>query len=398
MLYERNSQYKRSSERSTIRVERINQTFIDMKKYIKFFLWGLLALIVVMTFTYLIRKNSTPETQYQIEEVNPSDSIVKKLVLTGTIVPRDEVAIKPQIPGIISEILCEPGDEVQVGDIIARLSVRPEIMQISQAEQSISQARINLEQAKQAYDRDKKLYEGQMLSAEEFERSKSAYELRQIELRSAEESLMIIRKGIGRSNAQESPTLIRATVAGKILAIPVKVGSSVIQANNFNEGTTIATIADMRNLLFRGEADETEVGKLLVGQSMSISIGAMGSGRYDASLEYISPQGSSTGGVTLFEVKGRLVNLSDSVIMKLRAGYSANAEIIIMREGGVMTIPESCVSYRADSAFVQLVTSEHPLETTEQFVRLGTSDGTKIIVKEGLKAGDKLRGNPIINL
>lgn len=368
-----------------------------MKKFFKIALWALLALTVVLTFSYLWRQNSTPETRYEIEEPKLSDSIVKKLVLAGTIMPRNEVAIKPRIPGIIAEILCKPGDEVKVGDIIARLAVRPEIMQISNAEQSIRQARLNLEQAKQVFERDQKLHEQSIVSAEEFERSKTNYEMRRNELRSAEESLMIIRKGIGLSNVQESPTLIRATVSGKILSIPVKVGSSVIQANNFNEGTTIASIANMRDLLFRGDADETEVGKLSVGQEMLLSIGAMGEGRHAARLEYISPQGTPSGGATLFEVKGQLLNLPDSLISQLRAGYSANAEIIIVRETGVMTIPETCVSYRSDSTFVQVVTSQEPFTSEERYVRLGTSDGSKVVVKEGLKQGERLRGNQIFN-
>lgn len=368
-----------------------------MKKVIKWVLWILFALAVISTFAYLWRKGQTPPIAYETVTVHEGDSIRKTIVLTGSIVPRDEVAIKPQVAGIISEVLVVPGQEVKVGDIIARISVVPEMMQISNAETSVRQAEISHDRLRAVYERDQQLLERGVLAREEYERSRAEYENARAQLSNAREALEITRKGTSTRLSRESSTQVRATIQGKVLSVPVKVGSSVIQANTFNEGTTIATIANMHDLIFKGNADETEVGKLAPGQSMIISLGALPDLRLNAVVEHIAPQGTVEQSATLFEIKGALTALSPETIDLLRAGYSANAEITTASALGVLSLPEACVSYRGDSTFVQIVTSEDPLTTQERAVTTGLSDGSKIEIRSGLKAGERVRGNQKIN-
>lgn len=367
-----------------------------MKKFIKWLLGAIFALAVIITFVYLWRRGQGDPLSYQIETARAGDTIRRHLVLTGSIVPRDEVAIKPQIAGIISEILVNPGDEVATGDIIARIAVVPEMMQSNNAEAQFAQTRVEHERIKAVHQRNQGLYDQGLISAEEYEKSKADYETSKLQLASTEDALLIIRKGVSARSSKESTTLVRATRSGKVLSVPVKVGSSVIQANNFNEGTTIATIANMSDLIFLGNADETEVGKLALGQSMEISLGALPNQKFEAEVEYISPQGKASQAATLFEVKGAMKNLNSELIALFRSGYSANAKITTSRADNVITIPESCLSYRGDSTFVQIVTQENPLQTEERFVEIGLSDGQKAEVKQGIKVGERVRGNQII--
>lgn len=367
-----------------------------MKKIIKWIIWVVFALAVIMTFAYLWSKGQPEEISYEIVEVSAQDSVSRKIVLTGSITPRDEVAIKPQIAGIISEILVTPGQEVQIGDIIARIAVVPEIMQVSNAENTLERARIAHERIRTTYERDKKLHESGVLSTEEYERSLSEYETSRSQLASAEESLQIIRRGTSARLSKESSTMVRATIQGKVLSVPVKVGSSVIQANTFNDGTTIATIANMHDLIFKGNADETEIGKLQSGQPMTLTIGAIPDIKLNAVVEHISPRGVVEQTATLFEIRGALVDVAPETIALLRSGYSANADITTAHVSGVLTVPEACVTYRADSAFVQIVTSSEPLITEERNITTGLSDGTKVEVKSGLKAGERIRGSQIL--
>ncbi len=367
-----------------------------MKKIIKWVLWGLFALAIILTFSYLWRSSQPQEASYEVVEVLEGDTIRKQIILTGSISPRDEVSIKPQIAGIISEILVKPGDEVKVGDVIAHISVVPEIMQLSNAERSLEQARISHERVKAVYERDKDLYDKGVLAREDYERSRAEYSTSQSQFESAQEALQIIRRGTSPRLSKESSTQVRATIQGKVLSIPVKVGSSVVQSNTFNDGTTIATIANMHDLLFVGNADETEVGKLAVGQSMVLSVGALPEHKLRATVEHISPRGEAQQSATLFEVKGALQGLSPEVISLFRSGYSANAEIIISEAAGVLSLPEACLEYRGDSTFVHIVESETPWQTKEQHVTTGLSDGSKIEIKSGLKSGQRVRGNQII--
>lgn len=367
-----------------------------MKRVIKWCLWLLFALGVVLTFVYLWRKGQTPEESYQEIEVSLGDSIVKQVTLSGNIKPRDEVSIKPQIAGIISEILVAPGDDVKRGDVLAKISVIPEMQQINNAESTVEQNKIVLDRLSKVYKRDQALFDKGLISREEYEKTTAELAQARLQLRTAEEALQITRSGVSSRYSTQSSTLVRATIDGKVLSIPVKVGSSVIQTNSFNEGTTIATIADMKDLIFEGNADETEVGRLALGQTMQISVGAVSGLHLTASLEYIAPQGTLTNGSMLFPIKGKLLSNGTQADSRLRAGFSATADVITESVRGVMTLPEACISYRGDSAFVQVVDPKQPKLVVERRVYTGLSDGAKIEIKQGLKRGERVRSNSMI--
>ena len=306
-----------------------------MKKVFRILLWVFIAVFFVGTFVFLYRNSQTPETSYST--VSPSrGSIERSTVLTGKIEPRDEIEIKPQISGIISEILVEAGDNVNEGDVIAKIKVIPDDSQLSSALNRVTNAKIELEDANVKYERDKALYEKKVISREEFETSEKNYKKAKEELESAEDSYNIVREGVSKYNASESNTLVRATITGLVLDVPVKVGSSVIQANTMNDGTTIATVADMNKLIFKGNVDETEVGSLRLGMPMDISIGAMPDLKPLATIEYISPKGDDSSGANSFEIKAALVIDNPE---GLRAGYSANATVVLERASNVITLP-----------------------------------------------------------
>ena len=245
-----------------------------MKKFFRILLWTMVGVIFVGTFVYLYMNSRPKEERYSV--VSPSrGDIVRSTVLTGTIEPRDEIEIKPQISGIISEVLVEAGDLVKEGDVIARIKVIPEASQLSSAQNRVDVAQIALDDAKAKYERSKMLFEKKVIAREEFETSEATYERAVKELAGARDAVRIVREGVSELNAKESNTMVRSTISGLVLNVPIKVGSSVILSNTFNDGTTIATVADMNNLIFKGNVDETEVGQLAVGMPMTISIGAM---------------------------------------------------------------------------------------------------------------------------
>lgn len=368
-----------------------------MRQAKKWLLAGVFALAVLLTFYYLWSNGAEEEVTYEIVSVQAGDELSEKLTLTGKIVPRDQVEIKPQIAGIISELLVEPGAEVQSGDIIARISVVPEMMQVSNAEAQLSELRIMHERLRSVHERNQALYDAEILSKEELERSEAELKQARVRLDAAVESLELIRKGVSARSSKESSTLVRSTIAGKILSIPVKVGTSVIQANTFNPGTTIAVVANMSDLIFEGNADEMEIGKLQMGQRMSITVSALPQDRLSAVVDYISPQGETVGSITRFLIKGGIQGLDQALSTKIRSGYSANAEILIREAKNVLSLPEGCITYRNDSTYVHYVLQEDPLQTEERPVELGLSTGAKVEVRSGLKQGDKVRGNVVYN-
>jgi HlyD family secretion protein len=318
------------------------------------------------------------------------DSVQMKTVATGKIEPRDEVLIKPQMSGIISELLKEAGQIVREGEIIARIKVIPEMVQLNSAESRVRIAKINLEQISATFKRDEELYKQHVIAKEAYEASLATFKKAEEEVENAQDALEIIREGISRRSTATSTTQVRSTITGMILDVPVKVGNSVIQSNTFNDGTTIASVADMGNMIFRGNVDETEVGRIHEGMPIKLTVGAMESRTFDAVLEYVSPKGVLESGAVLFEVKAA-VKMPEDVF--IRAGYSANAEIVLKQAENVLTIPESAVEFNGDSTFVQLLKQEKPLQVFEKHpVTVGLSDGIKIEIKEGLAESDKIRG------
>ena len=364
-----------------------------MKKYSKLIIAAIIALIFIGTFVFLWQKSQPKEVVYN--EFTPKlDSIQKTTIITGKIEPRNEVNVKPQISGIIAELLKEPGQFVQKGEVIAKVKVIPDMSQLSSAEMRVRLADINLKQAQVDYQREENLYNQKLVSADEYDKSKQALNQAKHEKLAAEDALEVVRDGVSKSNASASSTLIRSTISGVILDIPVKVGNSVILSNTFNDGTTIATVANMNDLIFRGNIDETEVGQLVNGMNMKITIGALQDLKFDASLEYISPKAVESNGANQFEIKAA-VKLSEG--SKIRSGYSANAEIVLARADKVLSIPESAIEFSGDSTFVYVIKGDGKDKTYDRtYVETGLSDGVNIEIKKGITAKDKVRGPEII--
>ena len=360
-----------------------------MKRVVKYIVFALLAVLFVGTFVFLYKK-SRPETERYNELVCTVGSIERTTVITGKIEPRNEVNIKPQINGIISELYKEAGQMVQANEVIAKLKVIPDMSQLSSAESRVRLAEINLSQAKVNYEREKALYDKDLVSADEYEQILQKYNQAVEEKAAAQDALEVIRDGVSSSNAKGSSTLVRSTITGLILDIPVKVGNSVIQANTMNDGTTVATVADMSDLIFDGNIDETEVGALVEGMPMKITIGALPEYSSTARLEYISPKAVENNGANQFEIKAAVSVVSDKMI---RSGYSSNAEVVLERVEDVLTLQESALEFEADSTFVYLKQAEN--EYRRVGVRTGVSNGINIEIKSGLKQGDVVRGTKI---
>ena len=360
-----------------------------MKKYSKLIIAAIIALIFIGTFVFLWQKSQPKEVVYN--EFTPQlDSIQKTTIITGKIEPRNEVNVKPQISGIIAELYKEPGDLVKAGDVIAKVKVIPDMNQLSSAEMRVRLADINLKQAQTDFNREENLYNQKLVSADEYDKSKQALNQAKHEKMAAEDALEVIRDGVSKSNANASSTLIRSTISGVILDIPVKVGNSVILSNTFNDGTTIATVANMNDLIFRGNIDETEVGQLVNGMNMKITIGALQDLKFDAALEYISPKAVESNGANQFEIKAAVKLVEGG---KIRSGYSANAEIVLARADKVLSIPESAIEFSGDSTFVYVIKGEGKEKSYERTqVETGLSDGVNVEIKKGITAKDKVRG------
>ena len=353
----------------------------------------LVLLIFVGTFVFLWKK-SQPKPDVYEEFVPEMGDISKTSIVTGKIEPRNEVSVKPQISGIITEIMKEAGDQVSQGEVIAKVKVIPDMNQLSSAEARLRLARINVGQAKTDFEREKMLFDKGLVSREEYEKSLQTYNQTAEEVKAAEDNLEVVRDGVSRSNASASSTLIRSTISGLILDIPVKVGNSVILSNTFTDGTTIATVANMNDLIFRGNIDETEVGQLVAGMPMSITIGALQNLNFSAQLEYVSPKAVESNGANQFEIKAA-VKLSEGG--KIRSGYSANAEIVLSRVENALSIPESAIEFSGDSTFVYIIKGEGKNKAYERTqVTTGLSDGVNIEIKKGLTTKDKVRGPEII--
>jgi len=362
-----------------------------MKKFSKYILTAFLAILFIGTFVFLFKKSRPAEIRYQEIEVAAAD-IERTTVVTGKIVPRNEVNVKPQINGIIAELYKEAGQQVKEGEVIAKLRVIPDMNSLSSAQSRVRLSEINLKQAKTNYDREKALYDKKLVSDEEYDQVLQAYNQAKEERAAAQESLEVIRDGVSSSNKTGSSTLIRSTITGLILDIPVKVGNSVIQANTMNDGTTVATVANMSDLIFDGNIDETEVGALSEGTPMHIRIGALQGFDTEAALEYISPKAVESNGANQFEIKAAVKVSGDH---KIRSGYSANAEIVLERVEQVLSIPESALEFAGDDTFVYKKNAAGEYERVQ--VETGLSDGVNIEITSGLQSGDIVRGPRIIN-
>lgn len=361
-----------------------------MKRYFKYIMMALAAVVFIGTFVFLYIKSQPKPVEYNEFEPKQMD-IRKTTVVTGKIEPRNEVNVKPQISGIITEILKEAGQKVEAGEVIAKVKVIPDMGSLSAAQARVRLAGINERQARTDFEREKTLFDKGLVSADEYDKIAQALRQAREESAAAQDNLEVVRDGVSKTNASASSTLIRSTVTGLILDIPVKVGNSVILANTFNDGTTIATVANMNDLIFRGNIDETEVGRLTTGMTMKITIGALQDLKFDARLEYISPKATDQNGANQFEIKAA-VNLPTSS-EQIRSGYSANAEIVLAEARGVLSVPESAIEFSGNDTFVYVVKGNGKEKTYERRkVTTGLSDGINIEIRSGLKKGETVRG------
>ena len=364
-----------------------------MKKYSKLIMAALIAVVFIGTFVFLYQKSQPKPVVYS--EFTPKVTDISKVtVITGKIEPRDEVSVKPHISGIITHLYKQAGDMVSAGEVIAKVKVIPDMGQLSSAEARVRLAGINLKQAQVDFDREESLYRQRLVSEEEYDKQKQALSQAREEMAAAQDALEVVRDGVSKSNANASSTLIRSTISGLILDVPVKVGNTVVLSNTFNDGTTIATVANMNDLIFRGNIDETEVGRLVEGMPMKITVGALQDLRFDAVLEYVSPKAVENNGANQFEVKAAVTAVRDG---KIRSGYSANAEIVLAKAEGVLSVPESAIEFSGDSTFVYVVggTGEQKTYRRTQVVT-GLSDGVNIEIKSGITTKDKVRGPQVI--
>ena len=350
---------------------------------------GLVAIVFIGTFVFLWIKAQPQPKVY--DEFTPTVADLRKTtVLTGKIEPRNEVNIKPQISGIITELMKEAGQTVQAGEVIAKVKVIPDMGQLSSAQSRLRLAEINLKQARTDYEREKVLFDKGLVSADEYDKIHQAYNQAREERSAAQDNLEVVRDGVSSNNANASSTLVRSTVTGVILDIPVKVGNSVILSNTFNDGTTIATVANMNDLIFRGNVDETEVGQVNVGMPMTITVGALQDLKFNARLEYISPKAVEANGANQFEIKAA-VQVPEKT--GVRSGYSANAQIVLAEALHVLTVPESAIHFEGNNTYVYLVQGKGKNKTYQRRnVKVGLSDGVNIQIKSGLTINDRVRG------
>ncbi|MDJ1481835.1 efflux RND transporter periplasmic adaptor subunit [Cytophagaceae bacterium YF14B1] len=351
-------------------------------------IYSILGLIVVggsvWLGIYFYNKSKTTPTVYKTEKPFVT-SITKKTIATGSIVPLKEVNIKPQVSGIVEELFVEAGQTVKSGQPIAKIKIVPNLANINQAENTLEQAKIQLNEAKKEFDRFQQLYDQKVVAEQEYRRYLSDYNLKKQAVDAAENQLHILKSGSSLRKSEIS-NIIYSTISGMLLDVPVKVGTSVIERNNFNEGTTIATVADMKSLIFEGEVDEAEVAKLKEGMELAMTIGAIEDKKYQANLYYISPKGVTKEGAIKFQIKARVVLPENEFI---RAGYSANADIVLDKKDQVLAIKESLLQFKKDSVFVEVETAPQKFE--KRIVKTGISDGINIEVVSGVKKEDKIK-------
>ncbi len=356
-----------------------------MKKIIKISLLILILAVFVLTIAYLYNKSKEKPVVYQTE--NPfMTNIIKKTVATGSVIPRKEIEIKPQVSGIVEEVFVQAGKTVRQGDVIARVRIIPDLINLNNAEARLERAKIAFDDAKLNADRQEKLYNQGVISAVENQQVQVVYKNARQEVDAAEANLELIREGVNKKSGKTTNTLIRSTIEGMLLDIPIKVGNSVIETNNFNAGTTIATVADVGDMIFQGKVDETEVGKIKPGMDLMLTIGAIENDTFRAILKYISPKGVLENGAVQFEIKAD-VKLKDNQF--IRAGYSANADIVLDHKDNTLAIKEALLLFQGDSAYVEIETSPQKFE--KRFIKTGLSDGINIQVLSGLTAKDKIK-------
>lgn len=357
-----------------------------MKRILKITLLITLLGGFVWTIWFLYQKSEEKPIVFQTQQAGVTN-IIKKTVATGAVVPRKEVNIKPRVSGIIEHLYVIAGDKVKKGDMIARIKIIPNMVSLNEAENRMNRAKLSLDNAKIDYDRNKKLVDAKMIAFSEYQQFQLAYNNAKAEYETAENNLQLIKDGISKTAGSVSNTIVRSTIEGMVLDVPLKEGSSVIESNTFNEGTTIAVVADMGEMIFEGKVDESEVGKIKPGMDLILTIGAIEKEKFDATLEYIAPKGVKENGAIQFTIKAKMKLKEGSFI---RAGYSATADIVLDRKDSVLAISEALLQFETeDKPYVEVETSPQTFE--KKYVKLGLSDGIHIEVLEGITKQDKIK-------
>lgn len=356
-----------------------------MKKILRILLAIVILGIFGYTIYFLYQKSQTKEVIFETTSAVIGD-VIKKTTATGSVVPRKEIEIKPVVSGIIDQIFVVEGQMIKKGDLIAQIRIIPNMISLNNAKSRVDVANINLENARRVYDRQLTLLEKGVIASADFESYEVAFQNAKEELKNAQETLQLIKDGSLKKSGSETNTLVKSTIDGMVLDIPVEIGYQVIEANNFNAGTTIASIADMGDMIFEGLIDESEVGKIKEGMPLLLTIGALEDVTFDADLEQIAPKGKEVNGAVQFEIKANVKLKKDQFI---RAGYSANAAIVLDRVDSVLTISESVLKFEQDTAYVEVETAPQTFE--KRYIKTGLSDGINIQVVSGLDENVKIK-------
>jgi len=356
-----------------------------MKRVLTWLFVLILVFVIGLAFFVLWKKSRSKPVVYQTETAEVTD-LVKKTVATGSIVPRREVEVKPKVTGVLSELIVEPGKRVKLGDPLGKISIIADAMQVNQGEAAIRTAQIAFDNAKRELARNEALFKQGVVADAELQKYRTDFAMRKQELASAGSSLQLVKEGATRAQGKSSTLIVTATSDGVVIDVPVKVGNSVIQANNFNPGTTVAVIADMDDMIFEGRVDEAEVAKIKIGMKLAIKVGAIEKDKLDGKLEYISPKGKLIDGAIQFEIKAAVAKKAN---IEVRANYSANADIVLDEKKQVLAIREALVQYKDEKPFVEIETT--PQTFVKKDVKLGLSDGIKVEITEGVGKTDKIK-------
>lgn len=355
-----------------------------MKKFIWYAVLGLIAVVFIGTAVFLYGKSQEKPITYTSDEVFKT-TIVKKTVAVGKVIPRREVEIKSQVSGVVEKLYVVAGQNVNKGDIIAKITLAPNMVMLNQAESQLESAKINFENATVEFERQKKLFADKLISASEYNKFLLNYELQKEAVAAAENNLLLMKSGATKKSDKVS-NMIPATVTGMILDLPFKEGAFIVETSSFGSGTTVATLADMTDMIFEGMVDESEVGKIREGMELELDVGALEGEPFTAILEYISPKGVTDQGTIKFQIRAA-VKLSEKLF--LRSNYSANADIVLDKKENVVAINEGNLIVEEKAQFVEVETGPQQYEKRE--VKTGISDGINIEILEGLKVGDKIK-------
>ena len=341
--------------------------------------------IIAWTFYFLFRKSQAVPQVF--ETLSPFDTtIVKKTVATGSVTPRREVNMKSQVSGIVEKLFIVAGQQVKEGDVIARIKIIPNMLNLANAESRVNAAQLTYDNSRIEYERNKLLFDQSVISKAEFQALDLKIKSTSEELMAAQNQLQIIKEGVSRSSGSASNTFVKSTISGMVLDVPVKEGGQVIESNTFNEGTTICLVANMGEMIFEGKLDESEVGKVQINMDIVLTIGAIDKESFKARLEYIAPKGITENGAIQFLIRASISKEKSSF---LRAGYSANADIILAKKEHALAIPESVLQFDKEKPFVEVETGNQRFE--KRAIKTGLSDGINIEVTEGLKKTDKIK-------